>query len=196
MSNKPTYDILIDFDDVIYPFCRGVMQVLKEEGIEGKITQWDMHKDFGMERDELWDILGKPKHAKTLYMQPFDPEPLDQLRRLKYAGHRLHLVTARSTEASQYYCMQSLRAGNVAVKTVDFDSDKAKYVHIYDASFSIDDSFAIHQSYPQKWHASYLMTRSHNVSEKAHRRVHSVTEFADIIQRAQADGVQMRGEEG
>ena len=197
----PSYNIILDFDDVIYPFCQGILSVLAEEGITGEITQWRLEKDFGMESKEFWELLHQDKHAETLYMQPIPFRVLAALRRLRYAGHRLHLVTARTLPSAMYYCQQSLMKWKVPLDTVTFTHDKGPMVDKLDASFSLDDK-------PENWvdfnkapnHHAVLMDACHNSKFVEYAgdpvpRVESLDQFANHVIALQAADVQVRAAE-
>lgn len=196
---KPTYDILLDFDDVIYPFCDGLEKVLADEGIYGNITQWEVHKDYGMSVEEFWDLVYQPKHEETLYMQRIDLETLTAMRRLRYQGHRLHIVTSRIHPRAIRYCYEVLSRDAIRVDTVDFARDKAPFVQEYNAEFSIDDHVRHYENYNQWGHLNYLMDRPHNIGfqgtedDPSVRRVQNLTEFANLIEVFQSHGVKVRG---
>jgi 5'(3')-deoxyribonucleotidase len=194
--NAPNYEIILDFDDVIYPFCQGIMAVLAEEGIAGTITQWELENDFGIDKVAFWEMVYQPKHHEALFMQPIPLATLAQMRRLRYAGHRLHIVTARTNPTSERFAMEVIRRDNVPVDSITFTKDKAPMVDELNASFSLDDGPHNYEAFTLVDHLSFLMDAPHNqhVTEFASgRRVSDVTDFANTVIAFQEHGVQMRG---
>jgi 5'(3')-deoxyribonucleotidase len=194
--STPNYEIILDFDDVIYPFCQGIMAVLAEEGITGTITQWALENDFGLDRVAFWDMIYQPKHNETLFMQPIPLATLAQMRRLRYAGHRLHIVTARTNPTSERFAMDVIRRDNVPVDSITFTKNKAPMVNELDASFSLDDGPHNYEAFHLNDHLTFLMDAPHNqhVTEfPSGRRVSDITDFANTVIGFQEHGVQLRG---
>lgn len=191
----PTYNLIIDFDDVIYPFCDGILAVLKKEGIAGQITQWALENDFGMEREAFWSMLYQPHHEETLFLQRIKSGVLDQMRRLRYAGHRLHIVTARTSEISEFYAREVCRRENVPLDSITFTKDKAPMVDELDASFALDDGPHNYTALDQDGCNAYLMDAPHNqhFNDPLVRRVESMKNFANTVLICQQAGVQLRG---
>ena len=187
-------------DDVIYPFCEGIEAVLAREGIEGKITQWEAHKDFNMESGEFWDLVYQPKHHDELFLRAIPAETLRHLRRLRYAGNRLHIVTARTRPAAVNACREVMLLWNVPCDTLTFEEDKGAMVDTLNASFSLDDKPGNYGDLNQENHLAFLMDAPHNRlfvedSNGEHvRRINSIAEFADLVLGFQRLRVQVRGE--
>lgn len=198
MTN-PTYNIILDFDDVIYPFCGGIMAVLAEEGITGEITRWDLERDFGFDGPTFWEMVYQPKHHETLFLQPIPFDLIAQIRRLRYAGHRLHVVTAREGDAPEYFCREALRQNNIPLDSLTFTKDKGPMVEELDAAFSLDDGPHNYETFIQFGHYPMLMDAPHNrgfdqaSDGQAVRRIDSMNTFANIVIGFQEADVQMRG---
>lgn len=195
---KPEYNLIIDFDDVIYPFCNGIMAVLAAEGIAGTITQWALENDFGIEREAFWDMIYQPKHHEILFMQQIENATLAQMRRLRYAGHRIHIVTARTNETSEAFCREVVRRDNIPFDSLTFTKDKGPQVDELDAAFSLDDGPHNYMALDQQNHLTYLMDAPHNqefnsIEGWPVRRLASMTNFANTVIAFQDHGVQLRG---
>lgn len=184
------YNVIIDFDDVIYPFCQGIYAVLANEGIYGTITRWDLEKDFGMERGDFWRLVNEDRHLETLYMQHCREDVLRPLRTLRYYGHRLHIVTARQTPMSEHFCREVIRRDNIPFDSLTFTKDKGPMVDELKASFSLDDGPHNYAALDQPGHLAFLMDAPHNQGYVA-RRVHNVNQFASIVLGYQEAGVQV-----
>lgn len=194
--SKPEYNIIMDFDDVVYPFCDGVLAVLAKEGITGTITQWALEDDFGMDREEFWDLVYQPRHYETLFLQRIKSGVLAQMRRLRYAGHRIHIVTARQTEVSEFFCREVIRRENVPIDSLTFTKDKGPMVDELDASYALDDGPHNYTALDQEGCNAYLMDAPHNqhFNEWHVRRAMSMKGFVNTVLYYQQAGVQLRGE--
>jgi hypothetical protein len=192
---KPEYNLIIDFDDVIYPFCDGIMAVLAKEGITGAITQWALENDFGIEREAFWEMVYQPKHHETLFLQRIKAGVMDQMRRLRYAGHRIHIVTARTNPTSEHFCREVVRRENVPFDSLTFTKDKAPMVAELNASFALDDGPHNYTALDEAGCNAYLMDAPHNQQFDAWnvRRVESMKDFANTVLFFQEAGVQVRG---
>jgi hypothetical protein len=198
--SKPNYNLILDFDDVIYPFCQGILAVLAVEGITGEITQWALENDFGMDREDFWEMVYQPEHNETLFMQSIPLATLSQMRRLRYAGHRMHVVTARTSPTSEHFAREVIRRHNVPIDSITFTRDKGPMVDELNAEFSLDDGPHNYVALDQINHLTYLMEAPHNqhftVNEEGWpvRRLASMTDFANTVIAFQEADVQLRGE--
>jgi hypothetical protein len=196
---NPEYNLIVDFDDVVYPFCNGIMAVLAVEGITGQITQWALENDFGIDREQFWDMIYQPKHHELLFMQRIENETLAQMRRLRYAGHRINIVTARTNETSEHFCREIVRRDNIPFDSLTFTKDKGPMVDEFDAAFSLDDGPHNYTALDQVNHLTYLMDAPHNQHFESTdegwpiRRLASMTNFANTVIAFQDHGVQLRG---
>lgn len=190
-----SYDIILDFDDVIYPFCNGILAVLAKEGITGSITQWAVEEDFDMEREEFWDLIYQPKHHETLFLQRIESDVLCQMRRLRYAGHRLHIVTARQGETSEGFAREVIARDHVPVDSITFTKDKGPMVAELNATFSLDDGPHNYAALDQQDHLTFLMDAPHNAQTfvPLGRRIYAMNDFAATVLAFQQAGVQVRG---
>ena len=189
----PNYSIAMDFDDVAYDFCGGVTAVLADEGITGEISQWEMEHDFGLSKADFWELVYQPKHHETLFLQPVAYTVLAQIRRLVYAGHALHIVTARDGEHPERFCREVLAREKIPASTLTFTSDKAAAVRELEADFALDDRPKNVIAMGQAGAAAFLMTAPHNTNVTGLPRVHNMTEFTNTVIGFQDAGVQLRG---
>lgn len=183
---RPVLDIIVDYDDVLYPWSTRAHQRCEAAGItNGKVvTQWHMWEDYGCTADELWEVLRAATLDGSLYDAPMIPGALIQVHRLRNLGHRVHIVTARgfgeNGELIQAITRDQIRSENVPLDSLTFAKDKAAvaaelgaYVvavddglHNYDAL----DAAGVHVS---------LMDACHNQHRQDVRRVMSMQQFAD-----------------
>ena len=183
-------DILIDVDDVLYPWSAIAHDLLDLAGLtNGKpICTWDLAESYGppTTREAVWEVLDRPMLLRTLYMgRPIDGA-LAQLARLRGWGHRVHLVTARGTfglnqEEIQALTREWVRTWGVPLDSLSFAKDK---VNLMPFDYALDDrpstieAFYREAEWPCK---AFLMDACHNQTATGMPRVYSVREFADQV---------------
>lgn len=180
---RTTFDVLVDVDDVLFPFSTRAHAICERAGItNGKvITQWNMHLDYGITSEALWAVLGAATVSGELYDAPAIPGALRQLRRLRSHGHRVHVATARGFgehgELVQSITRDWLRSEGVPLDSVHFVKDKT----VVPAHFAIDDGIHNYQALDEAGVMVWLHSQPHNQSFEGARRVSSVEEFVNNV---------------
>lgn len=193
--------ILVDLDDVLYDFCGVAQRVCERAGITsgGTITQWAFERDYDCSREDLWKVLNSATVTGELYEGPPIPRTLSQLRRLRYAGHRVHLVTARGFGPQgalvEALTREWVRLHNVSLDALAFTKDKGGYVEENRITWALDDKPANCAAMLDAGATTFLMLAPHNQNVYGFPRVETVREFADIVIAAErGSSVQVRGE--
>jgi hypothetical protein len=90
----------VDIDDVIYPWCKAAQEACERAGITGgnTITRWDFHEDYGITREQLWEVLEREYRRGMLMVERPIPGSVRALEMVIALGHEVHLVTARGFE--------------------------------------------------------------------------------------------------
>lgn len=189
-----TYDIGVDIDDVLFPWYNRAHELCELAGITNGVvpTQWRMYEQYGIEADLWASVLDEATFAGELYTVPPIPGAVEALRRLLFAGHRIHLITARGTGAWQTLEQQNeierqtyawLTEFAVPRDTLTFASDKARIARDNDLDFFIDDGVhnfeALEQGAPKT--QTYLLTAPHNGDYYTPFRLDTMDDFVDII---------------
>lgn len=180
---KPTYDIAVDVDDVLFAFCDKAHEICERAGIAngGTITQWQFHLDYGISSEDLWATLDPFIVSGELYEGWPIYGTTGQLRRLRGFGHRIHLVTARGFGPNgslvEAHTRAWVRNWNVPFDTLTFSQDKT----IVHSDFALDDNVKNYAELEAAGSMAYLMDACHNQDFDTPRRVRSVEEFADIV---------------
>lgn len=92
-------DILLDVDGVLYPlpelFTPYAAARLGRE-LELDTSNWEFYTEWGLGYDDFVELLGEAVRERKLWWTgaPYD-DVVPAVARLRAAGHRLHLVTAR-----------------------------------------------------------------------------------------------------
>ena len=184
-------DIMIDIDDVIVPWFETVDRRCREAWGDhhAPCVAWDMAGHYGVTRRE-WEAVVISATLDGLYTttEPL-PGSVEALRRLMWAGHRLHIVTARGFFANgdniRAWTKDYLNNFAVPHETLTFAKDKvaaqAELGVRFD--FAVDDGVHNFEALHAAGVPTYLHTAPHNSTYVAPPglRVDSLWEFANII---------------
>jgi hypothetical protein len=173
----------IDIDDVLYPWYDTAHQLCVEAGITNGVTPctWAPYEDYGCTDQEWYRVLSAGAQTGALY----DAEPIsgtvEQLCRLRDAGHTVHLVTARGSlrhgPRIQMLTIQWLHQHGVPHDSLTFAKDKRAVI----TDVFLDDA---HHNYDQLdgYTEVWLLDVQHNGAHReGRRRVGSVKEFVDMV---------------
>lgn len=184
-------DIMIDIDDVIVPWFETVDRRCRDAWGDHHppCRAWDMAAHYGVTREE-WEEIVISATADGLYTttEPL-PGSVEALRRLMWAGHRLHIVTARgffaNSENIRAWTKEYLNHFAVPHETLTFAKNKPAAQRDLGVTFdyAIDDGVHNFEALSEAGVPTYLHTAPHNSTYVAPpgRRVDSLWEFADII---------------
>lgn len=178
-----TYDLIVDFDDVIYPWSQTAHEICERAGITNgnEIDCWEFWRSYGCEEREVWDVLGEATISRELYVAEPIPGAIEQLERIQSYGHRLHIVTARGFgqhgETVKEATHEHVEKWAVPHDSLHFEKDKTKVA----GEFAIDDGLHNYYNLLDDGRRPFLMDTPHNQSDKTAWRVRSMREFADII---------------
>lgn len=184
------YDIMIDIDDVIVPWFETVDRMCVERwGLPaaGSCRTWSMHEHYGRTREE-WEAIVISATTQGLYTStdPF-PGSVEALRRLYWAGHRLHIVTARGFMANgeniRAWTRQYLADYAVPHETLTFARDKYEAMEALEVTFdfAVDDGLHNFTHLLDRGVPVYLHDAPHNRHFETDRRVASLWDFANIV---------------
>lgn len=187
-------DVMIDIDDVIVPWFETVDRRCRDAWGDHHppCRVWDMAGHYGVPREE-WENVVISATADGLYTttEPL-PGSVEALRSLMWAGHRLHIVTARGFFANgdniREWTRQYLDTFAIPHETLTFAKDKVAAQDELGVRFdyAIDDGVHNFEALYAAGVPVYLQTAPHNVDFVAPegRRVPSLWHFAQTILRA------------
>lgn len=180
--------IVIDIDDVLYPWYDAAHKVCVAAGITNGVTPrtWSVFEEYGCTAEQWWATLRDATLDGTLYeAAPYDGA-LQGLWRLEAAGHHLHLVTARGTHTEDpdlRTCIEAathrwLAAWHFPYDSLTFSADKT----VVPADFAVDDNVKNYDALEHAGAVSFLVDRPWNEPhDDGRRRVDSLATFATII---------------
>lgn len=196
-----TFDIGVDIDDVLHPWFMTAHQLCEVAGITNGVIPktWRMADEYGCDVEVWAKVLEQATREGTLYGVAPIAGSIEALRRLLFAGHRIHLVTARGTAAWQSPEEQAeihrqsrawIEEYAVPHDTLTFASDKATVARDNGLDYFIDDGVHNFQDLEQKAPGcqTYLLTAPHNGDFWTPFRLETMDEFADLVIEAGEKG--------
>jgi len=178
-----------DWDDVIMPWYDPAVAVCVAAGLHrsGKpVTQWAQHEDLGCTHEEWIAALDVATESGALYDTVPFPGAVEAMRKLYWAGHFIHIVTARGTfhgnrhnDRIHEITRQQVEDFAVPHHSLTFTRDKASVP----TDYFIDDNLKNYENLRQAGVNAYLLNRPWN--QYAHvrndHRIDTVDEFVDLI---------------
>lgn len=184
-------DIGVDIDGVLYPFVAALRtHIANRTNVPlerlGEPTEWDFAEQWGMTSSELaaWMHDGVETGDLLLAGGTY-PGAAEALRRLRQAGHRIHLITNRGWLApsnpgkAEDRTRNWLAANDMEYETLTFSPDKTSVR----TDVFIEDRPKNFLALRQAGVDAYLRDHPFNADTPvpAGRRVRSMTEFADRV---------------
>jgi FMN phosphatase YigB (HAD superfamily) len=126
-----TLDVLLDVDGVLYPFPETFTPYAADQlgrQLELDTTRWEFYEEWGVDYDAFVDLVTRGVAARRLWWEgaPYADVPA-AIGRLRGAGHRLHLVTARDItgrDAAMAATNHWLAEHDLRVESVNLAQDK------------------------------------------------------------------------
>lgn len=185
-----TVDIMIDHDDVVQPWFAPVDEECVRhwgESPKGPCSVWSMWEHYDRTQQE-WGLVVESAIQTGLY-HTVDPMPgaVEAINRLRWFGHRVHIVTARgfmkNSENIRAWTPAYYERFGIGYDTLTFAKDKVAAQEelglLYD--YAIDDGG---HNYTALWEAGvnvWLCKAPHNANVPAERRIDSLWEFSQMI---------------
>lgn len=199
-----TLDIMFDWDDIIQALIARLHEKAHEMGLHDNTTEalemWHGHIQYGCTEEEWWRVFDELMYEGWYHNGPLIPGVVDQIRRLKAAGHRIHILTARGFMAHadeiRKATHQIIKNNDVPADSVTFDKNKVNGMISAlggwappDArptfDYAIDDGPHNYEDLDSAGVEVYLLELPHNKEWRLQnpdaRTVSSVGEFVDLI---------------
>lgn len=126
------FDVLLDVDGVLYPLPELFTPYAAERlgrDLELDTTNWEFYSDWGLGYDDFVDLLGRGVRERRLWWSgsPY-ADVVPAVRRIRAAGHRIHIVTARNVAGIEAHAFDAtahwLAAHAIEVETINLAQDK------------------------------------------------------------------------
>jgi uncharacterized HAD superfamily protein len=188
-------DIGVDVDEPLFPWYERAHEASIKFGLtDGTFmpTSWAPHEEYAahsgrdIRLEDWWEALGAA--LDWMYDAPPIEGAVDALWRLREAGHRVHLITARGTRLSaicptiQEHTWKWVLDYNVPADSLTFSKDKT----VKPTQWFVDDSIDNVLNLAKAGTRTYLLTMPWNAERPWPLRVNTVAEFADIILKENA----------
>lgn len=186
----------VDIDDVLHPWGAGAHALCEAAGItQGRLySGWRMWEDYGCTKDEWLAVINRAVLEGGLYDIPPIPGSVEALRRLHFAGHQIHLVTARgffeNGELIKQHTYEWVEEFAVPHRTLTFAKDKPAAVAElriggFPISHFVDDGVHNFEALETVQDLDVrLLTAPHNGSFYTPFRIETMDEFADLVLEA------------
>ena len=193
LASSKTFKLGIDIDDVLMPWYVAAHELCVAAGIGVGIDPctWQPWEEYGVDREVWADILGKATIDGGLYDVPPFPGAVEALRRLLFAGHEIHLVTARGFmqhgELIREHTRRWIEQYAVPCDSLSFEKHKPDAVARLGLDYFLDDAVHNFQDIEQECLPGcqpYLLTAPYNKTFYPPFRLDTVGQFADLILEA------------
>jgi FMN phosphatase YigB (HAD superfamily) len=202
----PVYDVMFDIDDVLFPTIDSIHELARQAGYHNGDVEpcWSGWEAYDIEPELYWDLWSQFAASEGYVRTPPIKEAARALRSLAWAGHRVHLVTARGFMAHakeiRAWTQEWVASYAIPWDTLTFAQDKvAAQQQIatelgddgnppweWSFDYAIDDRNKTIEALRAVGVDAYLLTHSHNREDHSDHRVGSVPEFVDLILEASA----------
>lgn len=186
-----TLDIMVDVDDVVVPWFETVIAACTR--LWGEPTtpcvSWHMWEHWeGRTRDHWGEAVMSATHLDGLYTT-VDPLPgaVEAINRLRWYGHRVHIVTARGFMENgtniRQWTKDYLATYGIGHDTLTFSKDKvaAQETLGVEYDWAIDDGLHNFEALTDAEVNVWLHTAAHNRHYETDFRVDSLWEFANKL---------------
>lgn len=185
-----------DLDGVEYDFAESVRRAVKHFGMdselrlcEGEPDDWYFYRAWGLSDMEFVDLCHRGADAGIIFSGPARPGGLDAIRRIRNAGHSVHIVTDRSfgvsPSVSEKITKDWLESHGYEYDSLTFSADKT----VVPTDFFIEDKIANYDALDAVGTEVYLINRPWNVQKDSRRRVDTVAEFSSRILEVEVTGL-------
>lgn len=186
-----TVDIMVDHDDVVQPWFEPVDERCREawdpQGLRGPCTRWSMWEHYERTQEEWGGVVESAiEHGLYTSVDPF-PGAQEALNRLRWFGHRVHIVTARGFMANgqkiRGWTTDYYRNYGIGHDTLTFAKDKVKAQAALGVTFdyAIDDGGHNYDALTDGGVNVFLAKAPHNGEHRASQRTDSLWDFANMV---------------
>lgn len=199
VSEVKTADIMVDIDDVVAPWFHTVDELCRTRWDAHHLppcTMWKMWEYYGRTQEEWGDVVVSAiQHGLYTTVDPL-PGSVEGINRLRWFGHRVHLVTARgfmqNADEIRRWTPEWLERFGVGYDSLVFSKDKVDGMITAlggwtppDArptfNYAIDDGGHNYDALDAAGVNVWLCQAPHNVDHPAERRIGSMWEFSQMI---------------
>jgi 5'(3')-deoxyribonucleotidase len=185
-----TLDVMVDVDDVVVPWYETIDSHLLEAWGPRihDARPWSMWEDWPGRTREEWEDIVVHATMSGLYTNtdPF-PGAVEAINRLRWYGHRVHIVTARGFMANggniRRWTGEYLATYGIGHDTLTFAKDKAQAMRELGVHFdwAIDDGVHNFEVLTDAEVNVWLHDAPHNRGYETDFRISSLWEFSNKV---------------
>lgn len=155
-----------DLDGVLYPFDQALAEYFLDRGTRPEALptpqSWHFYKDWGLKADGFdYTCHEATRYGDLFNCLPPYPGAADAVRKVKAAGHSIHIITARNygnPGQAQSQTVKWLNRYGIPYDTLTFSSDKT----IVTTDVYLDDKISNVESFKDTKTTGILLRRSWN----------------------------------
>lgn len=189
-------DVMFDYDDVVFRTMLSIHDLAREAGLHNDDVDptWSGWEAYGCTPEAYWDLWSDFALSGGYINTPPIAEAAEAMRRLYFAGHRIHIVTARGfmnhANDIRQWTLEHTEEFAIPWHTLTFAQDKvaamwdlSRQGHMADERFdyAIDDSPKHVNALRDAGVQAYLLNHVHNKLDPSPWRTETVSEFVDLI---------------
>lgn len=127
-----TFDVMYDYDDVVVPMVPALHRKAHEMGFHDNtqeaLATWHGDKQYGISQTQWWSVFDELMAEGWYHNAPAVPGVVEGMHKLKSAGHRIHILTARGFMAHageiRKATYKNVEMLELPVDTITFARDK------------------------------------------------------------------------
>lgn len=186
-----TVDIMVDMDDVIVPWFDTVDAMCaaawNRPDLLGKCDQWHMWEFYERTEEEWTDVVISAVQQGLYHTVEPIPGAVEAMNRLRWFGHRVHVVTARGFMSNgdniRAWTPEYLQNFGAGYDTLTFAKDKVAAQEALGLTYdyAIDDGGHNYTALFDAGVNVYLCEAVHNKRVPALQRIGSMWDFANLV---------------
>lgn len=204
-----TFDVMYDYDDIVVGMVPALHTKAHELGLHDNsiptLSTWAGHEQYGCAEEDWWGVFDHLMTDGWYYNTPAIPGVKLGMHRLKAAGHRIHILTARGfmnhAEEIRKATYKNIERNELPVDTIVFARNKVEgmaesmrstmqtispgYVSVKKFDFALDDGAHNYEDLDAAGVNVYLQALPHNEEWRRNhpdaRVVQNADEYVDLI---------------
>jgi len=204
-----SFDIMYDYDDIVVEMVPALHRKAFELGLHDNsvphLSTWAGHEQYECEEDAWWAVFDHLMTDGWYYNTPAAEGIKLGMHRLKAAGHRIHILTARGfmnhAEEIRKATYKNIEMLELPVDTITFNRNKVEgmaqamrpttqtlspgYISVKKFDYAIDDGAHNYEDLDAAGVNVYLLELPHNKEYRDNhpeaRTVPTVDTFVDMI---------------
>lgn len=129
-----TFDIMYDYDDIVVAMVPALHRKAHEMGLHDNtqeaLATWHGHEQYNCAEEDWWAVFDELMAEGWYYNTPAISGVVEGMHRLKTAGHRIHILTARGfmkhADEIRKATYKNIEQLELPVDSITFDKNKVR----------------------------------------------------------------------